>query len=188
MVAPPAVAFVVLGRPPAARPATGRPPEGAPRAHVAAGQRVFWTEVHYPTGVSLLVVAVTVALAVVMAIAINPWAASPVALTALVVALVLIIRVTVDDRGLHVGFGPWGWPRLTVPLFEIEYAEPTEVRPMEWGGWGYRLMPGGGRAVVLRRGPGVRLALSEDRRFVLSTRDPEAVAGLLNTLVDRSGR
>ena len=50
-----------------------------------------------------------------------------------------------------------------------------------------RMMPGG-RAVVLRRGPGVHLALSEGRRFVVSTHDPEALAGLVNTLVDRSVR
>jgi hypothetical protein len=187
MVLPVVLAAVALGRGPAARPATGRPPEDAPRAHLAAGQPAVWTEVHYPSAPSLVVVAVTLAVGVVMAILINPWAASPAALAALVVALALTIRLTVDDRGLHVGFGPWGWPRLTVPLAEIEYAEPTEVRPLEWGGWGYRMMPGG-RAVVLRKGPGVRLALSENRRFVVSTRDPEALAGLVNTLVDRSVR
>ncbi|HLV58586.1 MAG TPA: DUF1648 domain-containing protein [Natronosporangium sp.] len=187
MVLPVVVAAVALGRGPAARPATGRPPEGAPRARLAAGQPAVWTEVHYPSAPSLVVVAVTLAVGVVMAILINPWAASPAALAALVVALALTIRLTVDDRGLHVGFGPWGRPRLTVPLAEIEYAEPTEVRPLEWGGWGYRMMPGG-RAVVLRRGPGVHLALSEGRRFVVSTHDPEALAGLVNTLVDRSVR
>jgi hypothetical protein len=57
--------------------------------------------------------------------------------------VVLTVRLMVDRRGLLVGFGPWGWPRLTVPLREIEYAVVSTVRPSEWGGWGYRMRRGG---------------------------------------------
>jgi hypothetical protein len=92
-------------------------------------------------------------------------------------------RLSVDAGGLHVGFGPWGWPRLTVPLREIAYAEVVDVRPAEWGGWGYRARSGG-RGLVLRRGPGVRLELSAGRHFVATARDADRVAGLLNALLD----
>jgi hypothetical protein len=94
-------------------------------------------------------------------------------------------------RGLRVRaveFGPWGGPRFRIPLAEIESAEVITARPMAWGGWGYRIRPGG-RAVITRGGPGVQLALSGSRVFVTTTtRDPEAVAGLVNTLLDRLRR
>jgi hypothetical protein len=83
------------------------------------------------------------------------------------------------------GFGPWGWPWLRVPLHEIASACPTTVRVAEWGGWGYRMnLDGRGRGLVMRSGPGVRLELSADRYFVASVRDPHGVAGLVNGLLD----
>lgn len=118
---------------------------------------------------------------------INPWAASPVVLAALLVFYLFTTRLLVDRRGLRVGFGPWGWPRIAVPLSEIESARTVTVRPLDWGGWGYRVRPNG-RAVITRGGPGVELKLSADRVFVFTTRDPETVAGLVNSLLDRTGQ
>lgn len=177
--------FVALGAAPAGSAAAGRPDADLPRIDLPAGQRAAWSEVMVPNGMVAVLAVSLLATALLGAVARSAWAVAPTVAVLLVVGLAFtVLRVTVDRRGLRVGFGPWGWPQVTVALDEIEYAEVAEVRPAEWGGWGYRMRPGG-RALVLRRGPGVRLVLSGGREFVATTRDPRTVAGLVNTLLDR---
>ena len=183
---PAAGVFAALGAAPAGSPAAGRPAADLPRIDLAAGQQAAWSEVTVPNGMVVVLAVSLLATALLGALARSAWAAAPVVAVLLVVGLEFtLLRLTVDRRGLRVRFGPWGWPRVTVALDEIEYAEVVEVRPGEWGGWGYRMRPGG-RALVLRRGPGVRLALSGGREFIATTRDPHTVAGLLNALIDRA--
>lgn len=181
------LAFTVCGSAPAHRSASGRPDRALPRVDLRPGERAVWSEVAYPGKVAWLLLAWLLLVAGALAVWANPWAGAPVLLTAVLVFLLFTIRLVADRRGVRVGFGPWGWPRVVVPLREIESAESVAVRPSEWGGWGYRVWPGG-RAVVTRGGPGVRLCLSESRVFVATSRDPETVAGLVNSLVDRDSR
>jgi len=92
------------------------------------------------------------------------------------------VDVLVDESGLSVGFGWWGWPRRRVPLEGIESAEVIHVRPLEWGGWGYRVLPKAS-AVVVRGGEGIRVVRPDKRDFVVTVDDAAAGAGLLNGLV-----
>lgn len=97
------------------------------------------------------------------------------------------IRVSADQRGLIVRWGPLGLPRTTVPLRDIVRAEAIDIRPMEWGGWGYRgsLRVLGRAAIVMRAGPGLRLDLTSGRVLAVTVDDPRTAAGLLNDLVAR---
>jgi hypothetical protein len=115
----------------------------------------------------------------------------PVALVLLVLAPVLLlfaeITVTVDRRGLRVAFGPLRWPVRHLPLSSIAQAEVIDVRPMQWGGWGYRWAPGrAATAVVLRAGPGLKVMLNDGRAFVVTVDHPDYAAGLLNDLVNQA--
>jgi len=112
----------------------------------------------------------------------------------LVVAGVLVlalssINVTADSAGLRVKYGMLPWPRTSIDVVEIESASAIDVRPMEWGGWGYRgtltLMKQA--AVVLRAGPGIRLDLTDGRVFVVTVDNPEPAVALLNAEVGRLG-
>jgi len=69
----------------------------------------------------------------------------------------------------------------------IESASVIDVRPMEWGGWGYRGMLTLMRqaAVVLRAGPGIRVDLADGRVFVVTVDDPETGVALLNAEIAR---
>ena len=100
------------------------------------------------------------------------------------------IRVTADRSGLHVGYGFLGWPRTSVPLRRIAAARAIDVRPTDWGGWGYRgsltLMKRA--AVVLRAGPGIRLDLHDGKVFVVTIDDPDTPARLLNAEASRLER
>jgi hypothetical protein len=77
--------------------------------------------------------------------------------------------------------------RTGVALRDVVQAEAIDIRPLEWGGWGYRgsLRLMGRAAVVLRAGPGVRLELRGGRVLAVTVDDAETAAGLLNDLVAR---
>lgn len=112
-----------------------------------------------------------------------------IALLAASVVLLLFgaIRVSVDRGGLHVHYGVLGWPRSFVAIDRIEAATVVDVRPARWGGWGYRgsLKLARRAAVVVRRGPGLRLDLRGGRAFVVTIDEPETPAALLNAEVAR---
>jgi hypothetical protein len=95
--------------------------------------------------------------------------------------------VSVDQTGLWVRWGTLGLWRTGVALRDVVQAEAIDIRPLEWGGWGYRgsLRLMGRAAVVLRAGPGVRLELRGGRVLAVTVDDAETAAGLLNDLVAR---
>ncbi|GAY09258.1 hypothetical protein TOK_3216 [Pseudonocardia sp. N23] len=86
--------------------------------------------------------------------------------------------VTVDRRGLVVALGAVGRPRLRVPVEDIASVTTGEVSPAQFGGWGYRLVPGGS-GVVLRGGPALIVTRRSGRRFTVTVDDAQTAAGLL---------
>jgi hypothetical protein len=181
-----AVTALVCGAAPAQPVATDPPPAGLARLDLAPGQRAAWSEsAPMPRAVHLALVLLLV-IAAVLAFAVDVWAAVPVLLVAGLLTAVLQTRLSIDVRGVTVGFGPWGWPRVRIPLREIVSAGPGTVQIAHWGGWGYRYsLDGRGRGLILRSsGPAVRLELSGDRYFLATVRDPETAAALVNSLLD----
>jgi hypothetical protein len=91
------------------------------------------------------------------------------------------LEVRVTDSELVVAFGPFGWPRRTIPLREIRSADVIAIEPMDWGGWGYRWIPSAkASAAVIRRGPGIVLQLVDGRRFAVTVNDATAGAQATN--------
>lgn len=88
------------------------------------------------------------------------------------------ITVAVGPSGLKVRFGPVGWPAIRVSLDEIERVEVEDVEPLSYGGWGYRVMPGV-RAVVIRRGVGMRIVRRSRPDLVVTVDDAGTAAGVL---------
>lgn len=103
---------------------------------------------------------------------------------ALVCASFIRLRVSVDWRGLRV-VSLFGIPLKRIALDQVAVVEATEVRPMDWGGWGYRVMPGRS-AVVLRSGPGLVVTTAADKQFAITIDDPEQPAALLQALAGRA--
>lgn len=106
---------------------------------------------------------------------------------AVTIAVLSLSRVTlrVDESGLRLGFGPG--VRVQVPLEDIRQAAAEDIRPLEWGGWGYRIRPGR-RGLILRAGPGLVLDLRNGSRFGVTVDAPEQAAALLNGLLERRTR
>lgn len=88
------------------------------------------------------------------------------------------IAVAAGPTGLKVRFGPLGWPLIRVPLASIASVTVEDVEPMAYGGWGYRVLPGV-RAVVIRRGIGLRVARPGRADLVVTVDDAPTAAGVL---------
>jgi hypothetical protein len=97
------------------------------------------------------------------------------------VASFIRLRVTIDWRGLRVVSLLLRIPLKRIPLSQIRAVESTELRPSEWGGWGYRIMPGRS-ALVLRGGPGVVVTTINDKQFAITLDTPDVPAALLQGL------
>lgn len=149
-------------------------------------ERVFWSatlSARWPPLFALI----TVMVALVLTQFAEWWIVMIVLVVAMVMGTFGRIRVTADQSGLSVGYGFLGWPRTSVPLRRIAAARAIDIRPAEWGGWGYRgsLTLMRRAAVVLRAGPGIRLDLHDGRVFAVTIDDPDGPARLLNAEVSR---
>jgi len=157
-----------------------------PAMDLAPGERAFWTatlSAKWP----LLLGPVAVLLAIGLTQLVEPWFTLALVIPAIATTTFSRIRVTADRSGLQVRYGFLGWPGTSVPLQRIATARAIDVRPSEWGGWGYRgnLTLMNRAAVVLRAGPGIRLDLHDGKVFVVTIDDPDIPARLLNAEASR---
>lgn len=102
--------------------------------------------------------------------------------TILVIALASV-TVRVDNTGLSVSSWGVGWKRIA--LAQITSASVESIRPLEWGGWGYRITPRG-TAVTLRSGTAIVLNLDTGKVFAVTIDHPEDGVRLINSLVQSS--
>ncbi|ANP73563.1 DUF3093 family protein [Cryobacterium arcticum] len=93
------------------------------------------------------------------------------------------LRVSVDRRGLRV-ISAFGVPLRRLRLDQIVSARTETIVPMEWGGWGYRIMPGRS-AIVVAGGPALVVERTNGTLFAVTLPEPELPAALLTTLAAR---
>jgi hypothetical protein len=153
----------------------------------AAGERAAWAgRAHLAWWLPLVLIAIGAILVVSARSAVG---AVPAALLVLVYLAFGWIRVSVDARGLRIRYGLLPWPVTSVPLGDIRRAERIDLRPLEWGGWGYR----GSRkvfaraAVVLRGGDAIKLQLTDGSKFAVTVDDAATGAALLADLLAQQG-
>ncbi|GAA0379144.1 hypothetical protein [Streptomyces blastmyceticus] len=99
------------------------------------------------------------------------------------------VKVTVSPRGVTVASFFFPFFRKRIPLDHIRQASARWSKPSELGGWGYRWKPGM-RAVSLRQGDALWLALTNGKQFVITVDDAGTAAELINGRVpaDRGSR
>jgi lysylphosphatidylglycerol synthetase-like protein (DUF2156 family) len=147
------------------------------------GERGAWTgRAHLAWWLPLVLVAAGAILVVAARSAVG---AIPAALLLLVYLALGWIRVSVDARGLRIRYGVAPWPVTSVPLDDIRRAERIDLRPLEWGGWGYRGSRRAFRraAVVLRGGDAIKLQLTDGSEFAVTVNDAATGAALLTDLL-----
>lgn len=98
------------------------------------------------------------------------WLA-PLAILVIGVVVALLssrIAVEVDDDEMRVRFG-FGWPVRRIQWAMVEKVEYVDVRPWQWGGWGYKVnLVKRSSAVVLRAGEGLKVTFSNGRTFIVT--------------------
>ena len=166
---------------PARDPAPRVPAAGLPRAELAAGEPPHWRH----DTMSGFFLGAVLGLALVGA---GVWHGVMVgALICWVAALLTLVlvrmRVDIDERGF--GLSVWGRrPAVVLPWSELVEAHAVRIRPLQWGGWGFRVIPAR-TGPVLRKGPGLVLILTDGRRLGITLDDPVTPAGLINAHLDR---
>jgi hypothetical protein len=92
------------------------------------------------------------------------------------------VRVTVAARGVSVAYGVLGLRLTRIRLPRIASAAVVELRSFSFG---YRgsLALFGTAAVILRRGPALRLTLRDGKTFIVTVDDAATGAALLNDLI-----
>jgi hypothetical protein len=167
-------------------------PAAPPTLDLANQERVMWSN-RITNRWLLLPTAAMLLLSVVSFIrphATNSrWEPVVFALVALATSLLASVSVRADEKGLHLRYGPFNWPKQTIPLDRIRTASAIDLKPSEWGGWGYRgsLKILKRAAVVLRGGPALRVDLHNGAKFAVSIGDSETGAAVLNTAIARIG-
>jgi hypothetical protein len=163
-------------------------PPGIPTAGLVAGARAMWTgtaRTIWAAPLAIIIFAIGLALQFrVPAIGLLQLAVGAVCL------LFTSIRVTADRNGVRIAYGMIGWPVQRIALAEIQQASMLRVKPMEWGGWGYRgsLKLMRRAAIVLRAGQGIRLELAGQRTLAITVDDAEQGAGVINDLIAATKR
>lgn len=183
-----AVAWAVAQLPESPLPAVHSRPLTVTDTAVADTAVVAWSRnltVRWLLWLAAVMGAIGVGLALLVS---EPWLGVVLVVSILPAALLARIEVFADRRGLTVAYGPWAWPRTHIPLDRIAAVEAIDLKPVEWGGWGYRgsLKLLRQAAVVLRAGPGLRVDLVDGRRFAVSIDDPETAAAVLDRELARS--
>jgi hypothetical protein len=175
-----AVVLIVVGR----RPRTVhtmQPTAGTSSALVLApGERAVWAHREFVVWPLAIGIAVTV-VAVVMAVVGTVVVAVVMVVAAVTACSLSWVQVTIDDRGVRVGLGPWAWTVKRIRLDDVVGASAEPIEAAAWGGWGYRVMPGRS-AVVLRSGPALVLDLADGRYFAVTVDDPAPAVRLLDAL------
>jgi hypothetical protein len=136
-----------------------------------------------------LVLVIVEIVAVVVAVANDALADTALGLSVTAAVIVVLAsltryRVTADWRGLRVVSSLLRLPLKRIRLSDIDTVDAAELVPMEWGGWGYRIMPGRS-ALILRKGPGLIVTMTNTKQFALTLDNPEVPAALLATLRDQ---
>jgi len=158
-----------------------------PVMDLAPGERAVWSATLFARW-PLMIGLVSVLLAVLAARMTGPAIAIALIVIAAASMTFARIRVSADQTGLRVRYGFTGWPRTAVPLSRIQRVSAIDVRPSEWGGWGYRgsLTLMRSAAVVIRAGPGIRLDLNDGKVFVVTIDNPGMAVALLNAELART--
>lgn len=158
---------------------------------ISQGERVVWVaSTSMPRAalsalLTLLLALVALAAYMLVSGVAGGWV---VALVVIVVALAVAATTSFRVRVTPEGFAARaliGWPRVTIPLDEIESARAVDISPFgEFGGWGWRIGVDGRTGIIMRRGSAIEITRRDRRPFLVTIDGAEDAAALLQAFVD----
>lgn len=142
-----------------------------------------WSGSRSASPILLLLAAAVVIIAVATSGSVIAFAAGIFAL--LLLATYAYVRVEVADARVVARMGPWGWPRISRDLAEVNDAESVHVNPLRYGGWGHRFTFST-TAIVVRGGEGLMLRMRSGRNFLVTVDGSADAARVVNSLLGPS--
>ncbi len=128
----------------------------------------------------------------------EPWGDNPMSDTALIITslgtLVLLggiqwlftvmnLIIEIDHRNLYYSYYPFVRSKRKVAKGDIKSMEVRKYKPiLEYGGWGYRISPGNGKALNIKGKWGLQLVFKNGDKLLLGTQKKEALARAIEEL------
>ncbi|PVE91536.1 DUF1648 domain-containing protein [Microbacterium sp. TPD7012] len=188
-----AVGAVAWAVQPRVGPESGPTLESRQIVRIAEGERVVWlatTSMPRAAVAVLLLLLLSLAALAAFMLGTGVQGGWVVAVVVLVVAFAMVATTAFRVRVTPEGFAARaliGWPRIEIPLDEVESARAVDVSPFgEFGGWGWRIALDGRTGIVIRRGPAIEVARRGRRPFLVTIDGAEEAAALLQAYVDRA--
>lgn len=168
------------------------PVEAEPPIELLDSERVAWTSTQSSVWPALVAAVMTIVGVVVFVVGLpSARGIGGIVLATAGLAILAFSRIQVhaDATGVRVRFGMLPWPTKFVAIDDISQAAAIDLRPTEWGGWGYRIArPAKGfsrSAVVLRGGEALHLTQRNGREFAVTVDDAAQAAAVVNAYVTK---
>ncbi|WP_420575954.1 hypothetical protein [Ekhidna sp.] len=98
------------------------------------------------------------------------------------------LYVTIDDKAIYYRYPPFVNSEKKLTQADIKEAYVRKYQPIwEYGGWGYRIRPGKGRAMNIAGNQGLQLILSDGKQLLIGTQKPEAMKQAVRRLKENWG-
>lgn len=121
------------------------------------------------------------ALPIVLVFVISPVWAALLVVIAILLVIFAFVRVDAGAHGVTVALGPVRLPRRSYPIERITGAGAIEIKPMAYGGWGWRIRPGR-RAYIIRGGQAIRIERANGVAVVVTVDDAQTGAAVIDGL------
>ncbi|MBO1334727.1 DUF1648 domain-containing protein [Streptomyces sp. VRA16 Mangrove soil] len=163
---------------------SGEAAEGTPLT-LGASEQAVWVRTTGSWQLGLIAGALAVAGGV--ALALGGWWGSALLVAGVATAGFGWVQVVVGPKGVVVSQVGLPWPRIRIPLQDIESASRRDVGALtDFGGWGYRIRPRAS-GVILRSGEALVVRKRGGREFAVTVDDAATAAALVNSLLARTG-
>ena len=86
----------------------------------------------------------------------------------------LSLQTRIDERGIHYRFVPFHRTERKIEWKELGQCYTRKYNPIkEFGGWGYRVSFGKGKAYNVKGNQGIQLETQDGKKLLLGTQKPE---------------
>jgi len=118
---------------------------------------------------------------IALALVVTPIWAGLMVVIAILIVIFAFVRVDANENGVAIALGPIGRPRRKIAIDRLTGAGAFEVRPMAYGGWGWRIRPGR-RAYIIRGGPAIRIERANGVAVIVTVDDAPHGAAVVESL------
>jgi len=91
------------------------------------------------------------------------------------------LETTIDESGIAYRFFPIQLKHRKIAWKDVAQCHTRTYRPIpEYGGWGYRMSFGKGKALNVKGNQGIQLVLTNGKKLLLGTQKPEAAEAVIS--------